>query len=312
MMNKKDKHGELTSRQIVIIVILIISFAAILIFFFSLNLKSEISTETCRNSVVLRGLPGGSAVSLNCKTQDVCFSKDGGVCDSAREDVVEIEVDDRDELLDELVDLAYLCYWQMGSGEIDYASANLGFRGTYCAICNNIYFEDSLKKEDWINSISQREYYDRLATTDAPGGENSLLFEMYGLNNVNSQIFENQEEGERLLGLNYAFDYDNGWVLVTGLNKGGYAPSFIATAAGGATLAIVGVALALPSAGTSLSLTAVGIGLIAGAGVGSIVGGGIGLAVAGPGNTEMIPPTPYPNDPKTIQNIGCYEFESLP
>ncbi|MCH7524515.1 MAG: hypothetical protein IIC74_05780, partial [Bacteroidetes bacterium] len=116
------KKGELTSKQLITIIILIIGFSIILIFFFSLNLKSNIDAESLRNSVVLRGaisVFGKSPVSISCKTQNVCLSM-GGDCQIDGGDVENIRVNDKNELIKEMVELTRSCWWMMGEGEINY------------------------------------------------------------------------------------------------------------------------------------------------------------------------------------------------
>ena len=66
-----ERRGELTSQQIVTLLVLVVSFTILLFFLYELNLKSDISKEACRNSVVLRASAplGKETVKLQCKTQ---------------------------------------------------------------------------------------------------------------------------------------------------------------------------------------------------------------------------------------------------
>lgn len=138
--NSKNKKAELTSKQIITIIILIISFAIILSFFLMLGLRSSIDKESCRNSVVMIGIPFGDwVINLKCKTQDICFNM-GRNCDSKSKDLVTIDVKDKEELVKEMDNLINECWWMMGEGKGDY-----GGKGS-CAICHRVYFDDKIKE----------------------------------------------------------------------------------------------------------------------------------------------------------------------
>ena len=147
-MKNKNKRGELTSRQLIIIIILIVSFAIIIAFFFMLGLRSMIGGETCRNSVMMRGIPFGDwVVSLKCKTQDVCFSM-GGECEEGADEVIKVE--NEIELEKEMNNLKIDCWWMMGEGKVDYGSEGS------CAICYKVYFGEEIKKEYEIISLNEQ------------------------------------------------------------------------------------------------------------------------------------------------------------
>lgn len=301
-MNKK---GELTSKQIVTIIILIVSFIVILLFFFTLNLKSEINSETCRNSVILRGTVLGDSTRLNCKTEDVCFSKTKD-CDIDLKDIVVIKVENKQEFLDKASDLVYNCYWQMGEGKVNYAPKNFGGDRNYCAICDRIYFDRSLKEDDIIK-VSNTEWYSFLKGKRTPNGENNLLFEIYKINSINSvfnQLNTNNEELKTLdIGRLEIFTGGKNFVIVTSLTESGWGSALFGVGAG-AVIGVVAVVAAPFTAGASL--------VVGGAVIGAVVGGSAGFVISGPGGKgEFLPPTYYPNEPKVLKDLNCYEFSTL-
>lgn len=140
----KNKKAELTSKQLITIIILIISFTIIVAFFVMLGLKSIISNESCRNSVMLRGtfskipIIGKDFISLKCKIEDICLSM-GGEC-SVKTDR-SIKIADENELNKELINLQNDCGWMMGEGKVKYGSEG------DCAICYKLYFDDKIKMD---------------------------------------------------------------------------------------------------------------------------------------------------------------------
>jgi len=141
-----SKKAELTSKQLITIIILIISFTIIVAFFVILGLKSMISDESCRNSVMLRNtfsILGIKFFSLKCSTQDICFSM-GGECKFEADRVIKVS-DDKElqkELQKEIINLENSCWWMMGEGKVDYGDAGS------CAICYNIYFDNLIGEKD--------------------------------------------------------------------------------------------------------------------------------------------------------------------
>ena len=185
---KMDKKAELTSKQLVTIIILIISFAIIILFFVSLNLRETIDSEACRNSVILRGsLPlGADTVQLKCKTNDVCLSM-GGDCGIERKDLVTVKVDDEDELVEEMVNLLWDCWWMMGEGKVNYIPSGIGFDETYCTLCDKVYFDDEIKekyKEE--GGIPYALIYNYMQSVKVPEKDESFLFSIYKLNSLES------------------------------------------------------------------------------------------------------------------------------
>ena len=304
-----DKKGELTSKQLVTIIILIVSFGVILIFLFALNLNSDIERETCRNSVLLRGTPLGGSTQLNCKTQDVCISA-GGKCKESLSDTVQIKANDKEEILDELSNLIYDCHWQMGEGKISFAPDNYGADRNYCVICNRIYFDEKIKSNEDLNSVTNKEFYSYLKDKKAPNGEDNLLFTLYRVNSIDSaftQLSKSEElekSGLNLGDLPIRFDLDSGYALVTYERKEGWGG--VALAAG--TGLLVGASIVLIPVTGGASLVVAGAIITAS----TATGAAVGFAVSGPGGDGAYsPPALYPNQEKVLNGLNCYEFSTL-
>ncbi len=287
MMNLKTKKADLTANQIITIVILIVSFAIILLFFFMLNLGGNIDKESCRNSVVLRGsLPAGAAaIQLQCKTQEVCIYKSGN-CENMGGDALKIKATNSDEIAEALADLMYDCNWQMGGGKIDYLPGNFGKDRNYCSICNMIYFDDAIKNDASLNKLTVQQLYRTLQIKKSGESSNSMLFDIYGVNSMDSAL-----SAAGVTSNNY-FDLSKkeGYVLLTSLTKEG--------------LFKMG------------NLIAIGVGLFAGALTGGnpIVGGAvtaIGFAIAGPEGTTYVPPMLTLNVKSNLEKWECEEFTNL-
>ncbi len=155
---KKDKKGELTTKQIVTLIVLITSFIIILFLIFRLNLGQTTDAEICHNSVVLKGKTPLSG-PLDCKTQYVCISREGDCMDfSATE---KISVENREEIMKAIADKMASCWNTFGEGKIDYADAD-AFEKVACSICSITGFDNALKEEQ---PISYKEFYDYLKNT---------------------------------------------------------------------------------------------------------------------------------------------------
>ncbi|HLC52935.1 MAG TPA: hypothetical protein VJK03_00160 [Candidatus Nanoarchaeia archaeon] len=294
------RNGELTSKQLVTIILIIVSFAVILLFFYMLNLRSHVATEACRNSIVLRGTaPFGKTVQLNCKTEDVCISS-GGSCTDVRGARI-TKVANKNELLDELGNLMYDCWWQTGAGEIDYASAGFGSVRRECIICNRIYFDATAQRT--IKGFTVRELYNHLSEQPSPDGKTSMLYALYKTNAIDGVLRGGigGESLEELYKQQYSLDKREGYALVTAMDKAGWG-AVLGLAAGGA---VVGAAVVV-SGGAALLSTPAAIGALTGGGT----FGGFGLITQLPGSTQALPPALYTFNQQGLRQLGCYEVES--
>ncbi len=301
-------RGELTSKQIITLVILIVSFAVILIFFLALNLKSEINTETCRNSVILRGTDLGKTTRLNCETEDVCFSKTKE-CESPADKIIKIS--SKSEFLDEATDLMYDCFWMMGEGKVDYSPHNFFLTGkNYCAMCSRIYFDSSLEGSDFIK-VSNADLYSFLKGKRVPNGENNMLFEMYRMNSVDSVFAQLEADNEELRDLDIAgldvFAGGKKSAIVTSITKEGTFGSFISLGGVGAAAGVILVFV--PVVGPAALITVAGISTVVGL---TTVGGVTGILVDGfIDGAQVMPPTYYPYEEDVLKQLDCKEFSTL-
>jgi len=295
-MKKINKKAELTSKQLITIIILIISFAIILIFFLTLGLRKTIDTETCRNSVILRGslLLGGETVQLKCKTSDVCLSM-GGDCGVTRKDLVTIKVKDENELTKEMVNLLWDCWWMMGEGKVDYMSAGVGFQETYCTICSRVNFDDKIKaKYKEQGGIPYSLIYNYMASTKVPERDETFLFSTYKVNSldvIRGEIKENNNYDIYETKINTEKEY----AVTTAMVKDGWGKSL---AVGVATGAIAGVLAPLTFGGS------IALGIAAG-------GGMVGISVATAGEDESyLAPQYLEFNGTALDALKCKEFVS--
>lgn len=295
-----EKKGELTSKQLITIIILIVSFAIILVFLFTLDLKREINTESCRNSVILRGSEIGKTASLQCKTQDVCLTADGD-CEQRGKDTVVIKVENKQQMLDEVSDLLYDCWWQMGEGKVDYAPSGIGFEESYCAICNTIKVDESITTKEDLKKIEMKELYLYMQSKKVPNGEVSYLYYLLKLNSMESVR-------QSILGSSQIDIYEQhldltnpkGYAIITGVTKQGWGNTVLYAGVGAIAVGVIVI-----SAGTA---TPIIVGLSAA--VGSAVGGGAGYYVSN-GDNKYLSPMVYSYDAEVIKNLDCKEFSTL-
>jgi hypothetical protein len=143
------KKGELTTQQLVTIIILIISFVVILFLIFRIGFGEETEKEICHNSVVLKAKTTSLGGSLDCRTSYVCISG-GGKCENFDSSITkeismsgtpaDIKSNISKAIADEMAD----CWWMFGEGEIDYLGTD--FKGTHCAICSVIKFDERIQE----------------------------------------------------------------------------------------------------------------------------------------------------------------------
>ncbi len=297
-----NKRGELTSQQIVTIVILIISFAVILLFFYFFGFKEEVSKESCRNSVMLRGTAvSRGVVNLECETKDICISM-GGQCKNALVKTETIKVRNKAELFEQLSNLMYDCWWQMGEGKVDYVQSGMGFdKDNICHICNTISFDEAVKKNKAFKDMKMGEFYKYLKTRKVENKDISYFAYFYGTEDLdkmrNSILEESGKSGNGVDIFEVPFDLtqDKKYAIITGESKSGWGKT-IAGAIGGA--------VALGAIGYFTG----GLGYLALAGTGG--GGIITYAITGDSVT-YIHPMIYPFDSKEIQSLKCGAFSSL-
>lgn len=310
MNDNWNRRGELTSSQLITIIILIVSFAVILIFFWMFNFKGEISKESCRNSVVLRGTAlTKQAVSLQCSTQDVCLSMTNS-CVGAKKDTTVLKVVDKPALMNELSNLMYDCWWQMGNGKIDYRSSGIGNEESYCAVCNTVKIDDSIKNNKDLNGISLAELFSYMQTKSVPNSNQSYLQYLYGMNNldeVNSNLKAiSTRYGTQIDITSQKIDLNSGdLALVTALTKDGWGMPLAGGAAGGVAGGALGYFVTASAFGGPISWVVGGAAVAGAATVGTI-------AYASSDNgLKYLPPTYYSYNGESFRALNCKEFSTL-
>jgi len=302
-----DKKGELTSKQLITIIILIVSFAIILIFFASLGLRKTIDSESCRNSVILRGsLPfGADVVKLKCKTKNVCLSM-GGKCDITREELTTIKVEDEGELIKEMVNLLWDCWWMMGEGKVDYMSSALGKNEAYCSICSKVYFDNKIQeKYKEQGGIPYSLIYNYMKSVKVPERDESFLFSIYGVNSMDS-IRQDLLVNQRYDIYQYKLNPEEEQVVVTAINRGGWSKGWFGL--GGA----IGGAITGAKIGSVVGTAGSPVGTILG-GVGGVIVGAIGGIVVTSVNGDDIyylAPRYVEFKGKELKVLDCKEYVS--
>jgi len=217
----KKKRGDISTAQIVLFIILILSFVILIYFLVKLNFAGETESQICHTSVVTRSsnfITKQIVKSpINCKTNYVCLSKDGG-CEKMSSPEIK-KVGTKEEVYQVLAEQGADCWWMFGEGKLDYVGTELRYEITgpkpklYCSICSQIAFDDSLydmfktdlgipdlPESQWPSLIAKNDFYNYLANTKVPGKEITYLEYFTGLRN--SEIIS-----ETLESNNYDFGY---------------------------------------------------------------------------------------------------------
>ena len=178
------KKGELSTQQIVLIIILITSFAIILFFLFRLDLGEESESQICYNSVVLRGssVVPSDTTPLKCSRSYVCITRDGSCEGQINSDVQRVKTES--EVYEVLSESMAECWWQFGSGEINYVGSDLT-KNNYCSICSQLLFDDSLKEIEGFEEgvISKDRLYTYLSENEYRKDQTYSQF-IFGTNDV--------------------------------------------------------------------------------------------------------------------------------
>ena len=176
------KKGELTTQQIVTLIILIMSFAILLYFLLSSGIGQFQDKEICHNSVLLRdnALIPDEAAPLNCQRQYVCLTADK-TCEKMSDPILH-KVKTKNETFEVLAEELADCWWMFGEGKVNYAGKEIKPK-LHCALCSEIYFDDSMKKIFPDGKFSEEEFYDFMAIEEYSEDESYSMY-LYGSNEV--------------------------------------------------------------------------------------------------------------------------------
>lgn len=212
---RKNRKGEITTKQIVTLIILILSFSVILFLIFRLDLGQITNEEICRNSVVLKGESKlGIGGTLDCRTSYICISG-GGDCEGINPTkTIEISSKDDDEkkneVMNALAEEMASCWNQFGEGEIDYGGGGAEHRVQY-AICSTIAFDENVQGKV---SITYDEFYEYLRTNKKSDSQTYLQY-IYA-----TSILEGLDDEEHFkFSLSEPIDTSQRYSIITGVDK---------------------------------------------------------------------------------------------
>ncbi len=230
------------------VIILITSFLVVLFFLFRLGLGEESQEQICHNSVIQKSSVL-SQVPLQCYRSYVCITEDG-TCEGLKNPEKK-RVSSLDEIYSVLADEMANCWWMFGEGKLDYAEDTL-VPENHCAICSQIYFDDSLTKIDGLDNkeISKDELYNYLASNKYSESQTYSQF-ILGTNDLEGlkKIILAHENNPEKIGTFGKIDIgDSGtqyWVVTgittgTGILEWGGAGAIVGTAVVGVVWALSG------------------------------------------------------------------------
>jgi hypothetical protein len=209
---KKNRRGELTTKQLVTIIILIVSFVIVLFILFRLNLGETTNKEICHNSVVLKGQSAFTSGPLDCRTNYLCISGGGNCQGIPTTSEVKVDADKEDEIMKALADEMSDCRWMFGEDKkVPYTGGALS-TGVHCAICSIVEFDKEIQES--IPKISYSAFYDYLKTTKKEGSQTYLNY-LYRVNDENLI-----GDGEYFnFDLSEAIDTSEKYSIITGIDN---------------------------------------------------------------------------------------------
>lgn len=138
----KSKKSEMSMNVLVVLIIVLLGaiVLGVLIFNVVKDLGKSGSMETCRESILLastsREITGEPSFSLKCDRQELLFKKS---------EIVKDGVVDQEKVSSMVLDAMAECWYMMGEGKLDPFSSIDTLGNTYCMICKEIKFDNSLK-----------------------------------------------------------------------------------------------------------------------------------------------------------------------
>lgn len=295
-----NKHGEITTQQIVLLIILLVSFAIILFLLFRLNIGGETEKELCHNSVVTRGsavIPA-DASPLKCSRTYLCITKDGS-CEGLTKPEVE-KVKTKEEVYQILADEMADCWWMFGEGEVNYVGKDFK-SNLYCSICSQILLDDSLSEIEGIqNNIDEKDFYEYLENQKI-SEEQTYLEYLTGLKKVEYIEQSMAEEG----GSFGSFELGKQYFVMMGIYSDVGVGKWVIGAG------IVGGIIAIPFTG-GVSSVAVSALIIGGASVSSGVGGYYaGTAIKGDAGYDFLSPVILEANSEEFNVFKCKDVNTI-
>ena len=294
----KSKKAEMTTKQIVILVILIASFAVLIFFLFRLNLGDESDKQLCYNSVMNRAnkLVPTDSITLNCQRGYVCITKDGS-CEGML-DPIKKKVKTKEEVYEVLAIELSDCWWMFGEGKVNYVGDDM-IPALYCSLCSQIKFDNSVKEIfNNNNKFDKSKLYEYMSKNKLEGSTGPTYNEyLFGTNNI-SLISSGQFYGDVLLDEQYY--------------------SLMGTFSEVDTLAWVGVAVAVGTAGVFFAPLLIGGTTASFAGALVIGGGAAGTGayflapvLEGLSGQQYIMPSLIKVNSQEFKDLKCEEITTL-
>ncbi len=179
-MEKENKKGSMTAKQLVSIILLVMGFAILLFIFYQINWSGQIDKQVCHQSVVLRATAptvAQSLIPLKCKTSKICVSSGiiKGKCEKEFENtkgITKAKVNDVEQIEKLVTQEVIDCWTMMGEGKVSLFSQfwaeRYGFGGVYpsCVICSRIAFDEKLDVE-----LDDMNVFDYMRKHKIPDGE---------------------------------------------------------------------------------------------------------------------------------------------
>ncbi|MFA5857057.1 MAG: hypothetical protein WC867_06860 [Candidatus Pacearchaeota archaeon] len=320
------KKAQLVSNQLILLIILLVSFVAILSIFFYWNWNAGIDRETCHESVVLRSVYNGKfietsdIVPLKCQTEKICITKGNncnGIVGTTKSPVTKIQLSrnkalNNDEIKEAIAGALYDCHSMLGEGKLNFMPRSF-WDENYCLICSRFAVDNETNNE--IKDISYMELYQYMKSRETPGSR-SYLEATYDVSKVDDMrtilenvriLFNEANSGAPIYRVeDMKIDLTKQNTIVVQIVPSSTWKSWIGGIAGG--ILVTGGIIAAPfTFGGSLTLTGVGIAVVAGGAVGGVV-----YYKSLPDGSQYGYPSIYPYSVDTLNNLKCTSFETAP
>jgi hypothetical protein len=327
---RMNKRGDLVSKQLVTVIILVVSLVVLLLLFMLYNWNPIIDKEACHTSIVLRSsfnlgpIKSSDIVPLKCRTEKICMSMEGGDCgfgEPSRDNpVTRIRLSKDPQKANEKVkeiisDALFDCHSMVGKGQLHFMP-NRFYEKNYCLVCARLALDNAAKEQ--IEDISYVELHGYMKERKILSGSDYLK-ETYDVDKIEDmiQILEvvrqvinrgTNQQVAAIKDLNIDMQKENAIIVQMMTSKtwdtwvAGIGSGLV-----GGVLTVGGIIAAPISLGTSLSISAVGVAVIAGGVTGAI------LQVKNfPDGSKYFYPAIYPYDLKHLEAIECSSFETAP
>lgn len=317
----QGKKGEIMTDSSINMILLIIGFVVIIILIGMIVYYTLIKERTCHDSIVMRSSVNNAIFSaarmipLKCETEKMCLTSSGETCPSlgvaSKDNYIlkkTINTDPekaKNDVLDQIATQLYQCHSMLGEGLLNFMPPGMTTKN-YCLICSRIVLDDKARQE--VPDISYSELYQYLSKKRTSDGKSYLESLHPGWTDWRSSqlLFRDLQASSTNADFkNLKFE---DWKIDLGNEKGNAIIAQIAPAGYWKVIAGTGVVVL----GVIATATYVG----APAGIALIAAGSSGVATfwySSPGGKfQYSPPEVYPYNLTSLQNMGCYSFETAP